>query len=684
MSISEQIERIKNNIASAYSGLSAKGAVLPDVRNSANLRTVIDSIDTSGGSSESVTFSQMNPTASAYMEEVDYSHSSASDSDIASYADQTTTYNRDKGFGTVLDIRHSGTLILIDGYTGITTSQTVTAGSMSVYNLTPGVCSIYAVLNNDHVIQSGTLCPTGTLRMLHPTYMGNVRDLGGWSCDGGTVKYGKLFRGSAVPNRAADIAMLHDTLGIRSELDLRWDSEIEAAMEAYHMTEYVTLIGDDVELTHVDGVWYGISDEEKLKGMLECVFDAVERGRPLYFHCVSGADRTGTLAMILEALLGMSRSDIDKDYELTCFYTGADTDGHARRRNESEWIGLVSAFDSYNGTALRDRVVNWAEKIGIPIDKINAFRTAMIDGIPQTLASTVGTATITQSLTDVISDHTDRPTQMYQPLKIKLIAESDKLISQVRVTMDGADITSKVFKGTKKTLYHSVTLQLQNCFSDNTRKAVIKGECFYCRLRADLGYTLENAAIQVTMGGIDVSNYYSDGMIAIPKVTGNIVVTAQAVPTVLPYTNQILKSVTEIGGSTIYNDGLGYKDGYRYNSSYAEMTEKATAPSFTTGFIQLKPGDVVRIYGEAFCGTDGGMNTVIYDNNGDRITAFTPAAVNTAATGFTAYCSPYVYDSTNAVLSQFTWSHNADGWIKFTLSGRFDPETSIITINEEI
>lgn len=47
MSISSEITRINNNIASAYSKVEEKGGTLPETQNSANLATAIDSI--SGG-----------------------------------------------------------------------------------------------------------------------------------------------------------------------------------------------------------------------------------------------------------------------------------------------------------------------------------------------------------------------------------------------------------------------------------------------------------------------------------------------------------------------------------------------------------------------------------------------------------------------------------------------------------
>ena len=49
MSIASEIERIKSNIASAYSECSSKNAMMPELQNSENLPSTIASIATGGG-----------------------------------------------------------------------------------------------------------------------------------------------------------------------------------------------------------------------------------------------------------------------------------------------------------------------------------------------------------------------------------------------------------------------------------------------------------------------------------------------------------------------------------------------------------------------------------------------------------------------------------------------------------
>ena len=56
--------------------------------------------------------------------------------------------------------------------------------------------------------------------------------------------------------------------------------------------------------------------------MADCfnfIVNCLRDNKPVYFHCAAGRDRTGTLASILLGVLGVSESDISKDYELTYF-----------------------------------------------------------------------------------------------------------------------------------------------------------------------------------------------------------------------------------------------------------------------------------------------------------------------------------------------------------------------------
>lgn len=85
-----------------------------------------------------------------------------------------------------------------------------TAGGVTHYNEVPNVLTPFASGG-----KAGTLKPLDALRWIRTSAGAtawNVRDLGGWPCDGGTVKYGLLFRGGKLA--AADRAVLVGELGI--------------------------------------------------------------------------------------------------------------------------------------------------------------------------------------------------------------------------------------------------------------------------------------------------------------------------------------------------------------------------------------------------------------------------------------------------------------------------------------
>lgn len=59
MSVETQIERIKANVADTYTAAQAKGATMPEVKNSDNLASCVSSIPTSGGTQFGLTAEQM-------------------------------------------------------------------------------------------------------------------------------------------------------------------------------------------------------------------------------------------------------------------------------------------------------------------------------------------------------------------------------------------------------------------------------------------------------------------------------------------------------------------------------------------------------------------------------------------------------------------------------------------------
>lgn len=532
---------------------------------------------------ETVAWHQCPEAVRNYLSSVTYDPGDYSTSQIDSYAPATAVVSNYRPIGKTL-------------------------GGKTYCNEVPGIETPFASGG-----KAGTLKPVDPLRWIQ-TRTWNVRDLGGWACDGGTVKYGKLFRGGYVTS--ADRAVLVEQLGIQHELDLRGANE--GGLTA-------SPLGDDVRYTCAAAyAWYSLTPADAWKANLRCVFDAVTHNEPVYFHCAAGADRTGTLACVLEGLLGMSQSDIDKDYELTTFYSGSDTDANARRRNEAEWSGLISALNGKSGSTFRDKCVTFAAELGFTADEINAFRAAMIDGTPETVTPDIATFAVTNTLSGAATDNTALEATQYQPYTAQITAGDGKAIGSVRVTMGGADITADVWRGEETNLYRRVTLKLSGCACDNTLRRVIDGQSYGAALTPDADYTLDGAAVRITMGGNDVSNYYSGGKIAIARVTGDIQITVSAVESAVATPNILVDSF-KAGG--VSHAAVGYTNNKRLSTSTG--VEKDNAGSCVTGFIPCTAGSVVRIRPLAAPSSAGIGETAVVFYNAEKAMA-TASYITTA------------------------------------------------------
>lgn len=175
---------------------------------------------------------------------------------------------------------------------------------------------------------------------------------------------------------------------------------------------------------------------------------------------------------------------------------------------------------------------------------------------------------------------------------------------------------------------------------------------------------------------------YSKVAIAIPEVTGDIVINVTTEAVVAAYTNQIPIS-TDTDGS-IFNS-VGYKQDHRINSSGDVVASGGIAADcFATGFIPVKGGDVIRFSGAYVEGNEGGANSWYYNSSKVKGTlGFTPNLfadhLETAKSKFKA-CD---YNENEQRLYSFTLKDNTEaGYMRFTLFG--NGANAIITVNEEI
>lgn len=125
----------------------------------------------------------------------------------------------------------------------------------------------------------------------------------------------------------------------------------------------------------------------------------------------------------------------------------------------------------------------------------------------------------------------------------------------------------------------NITSNLEGCQLDNSINNVIIGTSWSGEVTPIEGYSLKNASIQITMGGVDITNTaYSNGIITIEKVTGEVVINIAcvAVP-VYNITRNLVgctsnKDTISIGEGNPYNETFTALDGYRLNGASVTIT----------------------------------------------------------------------------------------------------------------
>ena len=215
----------------------------------------------------------------------------------------------------------------------------------------------------------------------------NFRDLGGRRTSFGCrVRQGLIYRGQGLNDNSVDgvvtgrnrlmvedVAYLTGTLGIKTDLDLRSDREVAK------MTE--SPLGGKVKFIHNSSASYkGIFEPSGMETMAKNFRVFCDKANyPIYFHCIGGADRTGALGYVLNAVLGVDRHELETDWEST-FYPkipdeNKDPDFWCR---ESHFNTGFAKYGDANAS-WNDRVILYLKACGITLAEIEKFRSIMLE-----------------------------------------------------------------------------------------------------------------------------------------------------------------------------------------------------------------------------------------------------------------------------------------------------------------
>ena len=212
----------------------------------------------------------------------------------------------------------------------------------------------------------------------------NSRDIGGYlTLDGKRIKQGLVYR-SAKLDQITELGRytLINVLGVKTDLDLRGDRN-DYYKNATHPVE---------ELNHIVVAcpWYStgsnhiwLDDYNKAEFAKAIKVFADPDNYPIIFHCSLGRDRTGTLAMVLEGLLGVDENTLMMEYELSVFsYWG--TNGSTKynnglRNNIHDTYLYIN--NNYEGDTFSEKVEDFLLEIGVTAEEIASIKNIMLEEV---------------------------------------------------------------------------------------------------------------------------------------------------------------------------------------------------------------------------------------------------------------------------------------------------------------
>ena len=96
-----------------------------------------------------------------------------------------------------------------------------------------------------------------------------------------------------------------------------------------------------------------------------------EANYPIVFQCIAGADRTGSLACVLNGLLGVDATLLHKDWQYTWTAKGKEVP-------EERWENLMKVFSKYEGATLNEKIENFVLSNGFTAADVEKFRSLML------------------------------------------------------------------------------------------------------------------------------------------------------------------------------------------------------------------------------------------------------------------------------------------------------------------
>ena len=197
----------------------------------------------------------------------------------------------------------------------------------------------------------------------------NLRDVGGWTgLDGRRLRKGLLLR-------SAHLQGIKDPTAFRVRFEVKTDLDLRAPKETDKLKGKSPLGGNVALVTRSAPAYGAFGKEPGMKYFKDLFPIFLDRANyPIIFHCAMGADRTGSIAFLLQGLLGVCEHDQAIDWELTAFFNP-----NPKFRDPDRYDKLVALIEAQPGGTWTEKFVSYAHACGITDAEIAQFRAIMLE-----------------------------------------------------------------------------------------------------------------------------------------------------------------------------------------------------------------------------------------------------------------------------------------------------------------
>lgn len=252
-----------------------------------------------------------------------------------------------------------------------------TATSMDLYNLKQATKYYFRidVTTSDGKLysQAGQFETAEFPRFMFVDGIFNVRDIGGWkTTDGKVIRQGLLYRGTELDGiveptyklTQPGLQTMQDVLKIQTDIDLRNPAAVGNPTQSP--------LGADVHYGIYNSVQYSAIFSSSGKETIRKIFSdlAKPEAYPVYLHCTYGCDRTGTVAMLLEGLLGVSEENVIRDYELSSTFMY-----HVVRTHYGSFMDDLLALE---GATFQQKVEGYLLSAGVTAEEISTLKSIFL------------------------------------------------------------------------------------------------------------------------------------------------------------------------------------------------------------------------------------------------------------------------------------------------------------------